>query len=213
MEQKEIVREEEAKKILKDLDEQYELNKLQELVSNNMVEFEHNEKKYRVRMLNLREKDELDQLRRKKFGQLIQDKDILLEKDLIKVYKERGLDIDEIAEKYQQIEKEEFAMQLKLGKALAEKVQEAVLKAYKDELIKMEERKRILLIQRISALEYSLENQLLNYVAQIITYLSLEKFENDKWERAYNTFESFQNSEDEKLINTAAKFSTLLQHV
>jgi hypothetical protein len=61
----------------------------EELIKDNKIIFTYKDKKYRVRLLNLSEKEELDTLRRKKFGQLLKDKDILLEKDLIAQYKER----------------------------------------------------------------------------------------------------------------------------
>jgi hypothetical protein len=67
--------------------------------------------------------------------------------------------------------------------------------------------------QKTLLLEFSLENQLLNYVAQIITYLSLDELKDGVWQRMFNSLEDFQTYTDEGLINTAGQFSMVLQYL
>ena len=202
-----------AEKIVKDMEKEAELSRIEELIRDNKISFDYDEKKYRVRMLNLKEKEELDMLRRRKFGQLIKDKDILLEKDLIIQYKERGINIDEIDDQIKKIDVEDFDLQLKLGESISKNENEIILKTYEEQIRELRTQKNILKTQKNLLLEFCLENTLLNYIAQVITYLSLEEQKDDKWQRMFNSLEAFQTYEDEQLIDKAATRSMLLQYL
>lgn len=202
-----------AAKIVKSMEHETELSKVEELIKENKITFKHEEKTYRVCLLNLAEKEELDMLRRKKFGQLIKDKDILLEKDLIITYKERGINIDEIDDKIKKLDAEDLDIQIKLGESIAKNESEAILKGYKDQIQNLRFQKQILKTQKTLLLEFCLENQLLNYVAQVITYLSLDELKDGIWQRTFHTLEDFQNYKDESLLNKAGKYSMLLQYL
>ena len=209
---REKIREEEAKRILNELQEKYEIDTVDEMVKNNEIEFKHNDKKYKTIMLTMSDKDELDLLRRKKFGQLIQDKDILLEKDLVRIYKERGVDIDDINKQIKGIETERFNFQMKLGEALTNKLGDSIIKEYNKNIEELTIKIRLLEITKNDLLQYSLENQLMNYVAEVITYLSLYVSENNEWKRVFNSFEDFKSSKDEELKIKSAKKSICLQY-
>jgi hypothetical protein len=202
-----------AQKIVDDMSKELELSKIEELIKDNKIIFNYKEQKYRVRLLNLKEKEELDFLRRKKFGQLIKDKDILLEKDLIIQYKERGINIDEIDDQIKKINAEELDLQIKLGESISKNEPETILKTYGEQIKELIINKQVLNAQKTLLLEFSLENQLLNYVAQIITYLSSDTFKNEIWERIFNNLDDFQNSHDEELINKLASYSMILQYI
>lgn len=202
-----------AKEIVKNMNKDLDLSKIEEMIKDNKIEFEHKDKVYRIRLLNLKEKEELDTLRRKKFGQLIQDKDILLEKDLIKVLKGREIDIEEMNDKIRKLEAEEEVNQVSLGDAIAKNMSESVFKPYKDKIIELRLEKQMLSTQKTLLLEYSLENQLLNYTASIVTYLSLDKLEDGEWKHMFNNLEEFQTYPDEELINKSASYSIMLQYL
>ena len=206
----ELLRAEEAQRILDKIKEDHDLSKFEELVKDNKIEFEFDGQKYQVRMLNVAEKDELDSLRRKKFGKLIQDKDILLEKDLIRVYKERGLDLEEINEQIRKLDTERYSITLKLGESIANKIGESVLKEYKDQIESLTNRIYLFSLQKSNLLTYSLENQLANYIVKALTYLSLEVFKDEKWVKAYKSIEDFEKNIDEKLIEKSIYYSMLI---
>ena len=210
---KEVLREEEAQKILNSMNESNDLSQLEENLKDNKMEFEYNGDIYRVRMLTQVEKDELHFLRVKKFSQLLQDKDILLEKDLIIVYKERGIDILEIDSKMKKLEVEKDSLKLKLGEAIANKEGEAILKTYKEQISELRDNIYLLTIQKSNLLTYSLENQLANYVAKILTYLSLYKKVRDDWGRVFKNLEEFEKCNDEILLQKAACRAMLLQYI
>ena len=206
-----------ATKIVKSMDDDINLKRVEEFIKDNKITFDYEGKQYRVKMLNLREKEELDILRRKKFSQLLQAKDdqnnyvYLLEKDLIKVLKDRGMKIDEIDDDLKKLDSEFSRIQLELGESLSKNEGEAILKTYEDNIQAIISQKQVLSTQRNLLLTYSLENCLENYVYQVITFLSLEKLEDELWIKAFDTLEDFQNYKDENLIIKAGQFSILLQ--
>lgn len=204
---------EDAKRIVDEMEKSTDLSKVEDMIKDNKISFSHEGKEYRVRLLNQREKEELDMLRRKKFGQLIQDKDILLEKDLIKVLKERGIDIDSSDEEIRKSEAEENTIQMKLGEAIAKNEPGGILEEYKKQIEDLRLKKAILNTQKTLLLEFSLENQLLNYVSKIITYLSSDISVDGVWKRLFDSFEEFENYSDDKLIEKLAQHSMILQYL
>jgi hypothetical protein len=202
-----------AEQIVKDMEKENTLSKIKELINDNKITFVYEDKEYRVRLLNLAEKEELDMLRRRKFGQLLKDKDILLEKDLIIQYKERGINIEEIDEEVKKLHAEEVDLYMKLGESISKNENETILKTYKDKIEELITKKQILETQKTLILALSLENTLLNYAAQVITYLSLEEKVENRWQRMFKTLEDFQKYPDEKLINKAGAYSILLQYI
>lgn len=210
---KEVIRDEEAKKILDEMSEKYELSELEEMVKNNEFVFKYEEKEYRVRLLDNSDKEELDNYRRKKFGKLIQDKDILMKKDLIKIYKERDIDIEAIEKSVEELNKDLFHYQMKLGEALSKKLGDQVLKEYNSKISDIVAQIRIKQIQINTLLDYSLESQLLNYLAEVITYLSFEVLVDGEWKRVFENFEEFRKSKEEVLVGKAAKLSMCLQYL
>ena len=202
-----------AERIVKEMEKETDLSRIEELVKDNKITFDYKDKKYRVRLLNLSEKEELDLLRRRKFGQLMQDKDVLLEEKLIAQYKEKGVDINEFDEQIKKLNAEELDLQMKLGEAISKNEVESILKNYEEQIRELRVKKQILSTQKTLRLELSLENALLNYIAQVITYLSLETKIDNKWQRMFNNLEAFQTYEDEQLINKAGSYSMLLQYL
>jgi hypothetical protein len=204
---------EEASKVLKEIESHGAMNITEELIKDNAISFVVKEVKYRSRLLNLREKEELDTLRRKKFGQLLQDKDLMLEGKLIEVYKERGIDIAEMDEKMRKLDAEMHEKKLSLGESLAKNESENIFKAYEEQIKILIESKQILYIQKSELLQYSIESQLLNYVAELITYLSTEIEESEgKYKRLWKTLEDFKSCEDKELTDKSGIMSTLLQY-
>jgi len=199
------------------MEKENELSRVGELIKDNRIIFDYKDKKYRVRLLNLKEKEELDMLRRKKFSQLVQEKDdkgnyvYLLEQDLIKILKERGLDIEEINDEIKKLDSRLIKIQLDLGESLSKNEGEVILKTYEEDIKEVILQKQVLFTQKNLLLTYSLENCLENYVYQVITFLSFEKLEEEIWIKAFDNLEDFQNCKDENLIIKAGQFSLLLQ--
>ena len=205
------LRQEEAKKIVDTMNEEYNIGKVYEMIKDNKIEFDFEGKQYRVRLLNVKEKDELDTQRRKKFGQLMQDRDIMMEKDLIVIYKERGIDIEELDKEINRINKQIEDVNYKLGDALVKAPGDTILKTYKEEIIKLLNDFYEIQVKKNHLLEYSLENQLINHVAKVLSYLSLDILVGTDWTRAYNSIDEYLKA-DEKLLNLVAVYSTAIHN-
>ena len=203
----------EAQKIIEEMQNKFDIQKIEHMIKDNKIEFVHKDKEYRVRLLNLREKEELSLLRRKEFGRLLKDKDILMEKDLIAQYKERGLDVTEIDVAVDKIQTEKRDICMRLGEAIAKNAAENILKSYQERVNDVDLRLQTAVAQKILLLEYSLENQLLDFVYKCLTYLSIEEKIEEKWQRAFKTFDAFLDYSDEELILKAGKYTSLLQNV
>jgi len=213
MESKELMKNEEAGKILKEMNEKFELEKVEELLKDNKVDFKHQDKEYQVRLLTMNDKEILDELRRKKFMQLLKDKDILFEKDLIKLYQEKGISIDGIINDLKKYEVERLTLQLRLGEALSKKAEEPILKGYEQDISILDQKINILMIQKSDLLTYSFENCLMNYVCKEITRLSLYIKENNDYIKAFKNQDEFNNCQDENLIGLSTKYSLILQYM
>jgi len=202
-----------ADDILQSLKETGEMNIIEELLKDNKTEFKHNGELYRVRLLNRFEKEEVEEMRCRKFTELLQDKNILLESDLKNQYKNRGIDIDEIDSKVKKLISERENYELKLGEALSKKFGESILKTYKEQIQEIKYKIGASLLQKSNLLSYSLEHRLLIFVTEAVTYFSLEiKKEND-WERVFLSFEDFKKSDDEELMKKAHAYSMKLHYL
>lgn len=200
----------EINNLMAQMQEAEDFSKAGDLIKDNKIEFIYEDKSYRIRLMNRKEKEELDSLRRRRFGQLIKDKDILLESDLKKQYKERGIDLDESMDRVRELYKEKSTYEFKLGESIANKEEETILKSYKENIIAINYQISSIISQHTSLLSYSLENQLAAYVTKVAVYLSLEIQESEKWIRKFNTLELFENFEDEKLLEKATYYCLLL---
>lgn len=210
MEDKKIINEIDAVKILEELKQNNNLTFLEELLKDNQIEFIIEDCTYRVRLLNLHEKEILNNMKIKKFMQLLQDKDILLEKDLIIIYKQRGVDIEDLDEKLRKLEAEKKLIALKLGESIANKRDEKVLEVHRNQIRDLSDKINMIIIQKNDLLSYSLENQLSNYYVKCLTYLSLEKKIEDKWVKLASSLEEFEKTINEIIIEKAIYYSMLL---
>jgi hypothetical protein len=203
----------EAERITKELQDSTELNMIESMIKDNKIEFVYNDKKYQVRLLTTAEKCELDNLRTKKFSQLLRDKDVLFERELIKLYKERGIDIELLDDTLRQLDAEESNIMIKLGESLHNQDGDAILKGYAEQIEKIKFKRQMINNQKTSLLEFSLENKLLQYLAEIITYLSLDIYEHDTWKRLFSSYEDFKTCTEDGLIVKAGMFSMFLQYI
>ena len=204
---------EEAKSIVSKINEDANLRKVVDMLKDNKIEFTHNEHFYRVRLLTVGEKEELDLLRKNKFGELLNNKNILFAKEIIKKYKEeRGIDIEkDIDEEIEKFNAQEFDLQVQLGEAINKKENEAVLKAYEEKIYSIREKRQILGTQKLLLIENCFENILEDFVYRSLVYLSLETKIEDTWEKVYKKLEDLQNETDAELVMRAGEYAAILQ--
>lgn len=206
------IRNEEAKEILNNLNEVQDLDKLANMIKDNKIEFTIDGKEYRIKLLSQKDKDELDILKRKQFGKLIQDKDILFEKELIKKYQEKGINIEEINEEILKINAEIKSKRLKLGEALEIQSGDSVLNTYKSEIQELLSRIYLLTIRKTDLLSFSFEQALESYIIKVMSFLALEIKKDGRYVRAFTTVDEYLNS-NEELIKNSIAYTMALQYV
>lgn len=214
-----INREEQAKKIVEEMNKDINLAMIEEMIKDNNIKFTFDGKEYRVRLLNNMEKEELNILRVKKFNSMLQEKDdkgnyvYLTEKNLIDILKIRGdIDIDKLNEDIKKLDTEEKNLQLNLGEALSKDEPISILENYRNQINEIEIKKSIINTQKTLLLKFSLESQLLDYIARLITYLSSDIFVDGEWNRLFNNLDDFENFKNDKLKERLAIYSMLLQY-
>jgi len=214
---KEIMSDEKASDLLGKLTNDLDLSIIEEFIKDNKTEFKHNGKEYRCRLINLSEKEELNELRKKKYSSLMQQKDkegnfvnLTIEK-WKEVYKAQGINIDELEKKLKSLQQEKIMLDLKLGQDIANNSPISLQKETKDKIEQIKLQIQILNIKKSDLMEYSIENQLIIFVSEVIAYLSLEVKNGSEWAKAFNSFEDFKKCIDEELIKKIAIRSLLLQ--
>lgn len=221
MDEKLNVREEEAKKIVEEFENKKDMNFIESLVKNNCYEFSRNNKLYRIKLLLNKEKEQLNQMRLAKFNEMVQKKDgngnfaYIMEKELIKLLEQRGINIKELDDKIKNLEAKENDLMLQMGESIEKKADINIIDGYKNDILDVQKEIMIVKTQKNILLESSLENQLLGYVAQLACTLSTETFNEEKneWEKVYKSVNEFDLEKDEEFIDFITRATMLIQFI
>jgi len=185
-----------AKDALKAMQELEDSVRLEDIVKDNKIEFKSGDKTFRVRKPNLEEQQEIDDVRRKKYLELVRDDSYLFKKQWIETYKKKGVDIGKIETDMKRIEDEIRRLLLRLAKTTDKKG----VGELKDQIVKSRDELYVLSIEKTDLLSYSIEDQTYIHAKSYTAYLILERKEKDKWTKHFEDFDKFQKSEDLDLI-------------
>jgi len=200
---------------LKRLEDLGDKASVENLLENNEMEFDVRDKKYRIKKLSFKQKQELAQKRIKKYNTLLQEKDDKgsfihkTESELIELYKERGIDIDGMVKKFGVLEIKKQDYYLKLGELIKNKVPEQELEPFRKEIEKIKAEQRELSVKKTTLLDGTLEIQLLVFIYSYIAFLVTEIKVGDKWEKAFKTYKDFENTENQ-LIDEIIYYVSLM---
>ncbi len=186
-----------AKEALKTMQELEDSVRLEDIVKDNKIEFKSGDKTFRVRRPNLEEQQEIDNVRRKKYLELVRDDSYLFKKQWIETYKKKGIDIGKMEIDIKRIEDETRRLLLRLAKTTDKKG----IGELKDQILKSRDEQYVLSIEKTDLLSYSIEDQTHIHAKSYTAYLILERKEKDKWVRHFKDFEEFQKTEDSDLVS------------
>ena len=186
-----------------------DLTKIEELLSHNNLEFEFEGTQYRVRKLTYKEKQLAYEKQVEKVTELLTNSKYDMEEVLKEKYKKKGVDIGAMDKQVMTLETKKHQYQLKLGELLAKQAKNSDLETFRDEISKINEEQVGISIRKTNLLQYSVEQQALIYVYAYLTFLITEKYVNEVWVKAFNTYDDFLDSPEE-LINKASAYSTLI---
>lgn len=211
---------EEIKEVKNDIKGLENIEAIRSLLADNKMEFEYKEETYRVRKPNFIEKQEVFKLRCQRTVELLQETNAdgtfvnLGGQDLKELYKKRGINIDKMDKSIKQFQIKENQLLEKLGKNVKDLAPDNQLKSYQEEIEIVRDAAQIILTEKASLLEFSIENQLLLFIYNRFTSIVTEKKvseegKEDKWIKAWNNFEEFSNGEEE-LINLSSTYLSLI---
>lgn len=186
-----------------------DLTRIEELLSHNNMEFEFEGVRYRVRKLTYKEKQAAYEKQVEKVTELLTNSKYDMEEVLKEKYKKKGIDIDIMDKKIMTLENKKHQYQLKLGELLTKQAKDSDLEVFRDEISKINEEQVGISIRKTNLLQYSVEQQALIYVYSYLTFLITERYENETWIKAFNTYDDFIDSPEE-LINKASAHGTLI---
>jgi len=195
-----------AKEALKAMQELEDSVRLENIVKDNKIEFKSGDKSYRVRKPTLEEQQEIDDVRRKKYLELVRDDSYLFKKQWIETYKKKGIDIGKMETDMKRIEDETRRSLLRLAKTTDKKG----IGELKDQILKSRDEQYALSIEKTDLLSYSIEDQTHIHAKSYTAYLILEVKKEDKWVKHFKDFEEFQKSEDQDLVGKLFYFYDVL---
>lgn len=193
----------------KDIAETLNLGITENAIVDNKLEFKVGEVQYRVHKPTVGERTEASKYQSKKFVELLKDKSVLMEADIIKQYKDKGIDIEEFDKTAKNLEKEKQDIQEKLGKALADKAPEVDLEVYKKQIASLLFNIQDVLTRKNALLQYSLETQLFNETFSYFVMLVTEVKKGEEWVRLWNSLEEMNNA-DSQFFNQVVFYSTFV---
>ena len=198
-----------VQEIKKEMQKALDMDLMEKVLQNNAFEFEHEEIKYRVKKPTFEQKQDTNTRRIKKHMELLKHPDFVLEEELRRIYKIKGVDINKIDEQMLALEKKKESYYLKLGQAIKEKKAKNEWEIYKKEIQDIQGQQQELSIRKTSYLELSIEHQVTIFVYSYLTYLISEKLDGDKWISVWNSYEDFIR-EDSNKINKITFYASLI---
>lgn len=198
-----------VKKIKDEVKDIVNIDEVEKLIQNNEIEFTLNDILYKVVKPTFQQKKDVNQERIKKYTEMLQVPTNLLEADLIKLYKKRGIDVAEMDKADEAIEKKRNSLMEKLGKMIAEDKIKSEIDKLKEEVKSLIAQQQETAMRRAILLDSSIETQVNVHVYTYIAYLITEKKQDDKWIKAWKSFDEFM-LETEDTVNQTVWYSTLI---
>ena len=196
-----------ASEFVKSIQNLESIDEVENMVTDNKIEFNIKKVKYRVRLLTFEENQELEKHRRKKYLEFINDDSMLFRKQWIKKYEAKGIDIDGMEDKIRMNLRKEKEIMLKLAQTSDEKRVEEL----KAQIIELRKASAYINIEKTDLLNFSIEDQLMVAVNSYYTYLVLEKISDEnKYVKVYKDFDKFSKSKNSELVNKAFHYTDIL---
>lgn len=188
------------------MEEISQLSVLESLIQNNIVEFKIEDINYRIRKPSLRENNDLNYQRMLKYQTMLKDSNYMMEDQLKKTYKEKGIDLDNMDIRLIELQRKEADLLTKVAKMKID----SEIEKMRAEVLSIRRNKSEILQRKAELLQFSIETQLTNYMNEYLLSLVLERKEKDKWIKQFNTHEDLLDCPDEELIIQSTYFLSIL---
>lgn len=182
---------------------------VEQLINDNQIVFEMNDKKYRVRKPTFDERQKIFKERSKVFTEFLADESYPMEADLRQLYKKRGIDISKMDDRMKTIENKKQDLYLRLGKLLKDKAPDPDCKLIRDEIKELVDEQTTISVEKTNMLQYSLETNVLVHIYSYLAYIVSEYQDGEDWKRIFATVDEFKAGSGQ-LINKLIMLSSLM---
>lgn len=201
---------EDKEKLIQDvaikLRELNDLDMLEQFIKDNKNEFVYNEKHYRIRKPIPLEKELANKERMKKYMDYLKDPVYMFKKQLLELYRIKGIDIDGIDAEVKNLYLNEQGLLKKL--ALTEDPVD--IEFLEKEIAESRASQQDLMLYKDELLKYCIEQQLDDFLKFYLVYLVLEIKNDEKWSRVYKSFEEYMLSSEEILQAKASQIFAVM---
>ena len=201
-----------------------QLNEKEQLtadIKNNKKEFEVKGIKYRVHKPTNAEGLQVRKARTKKYIELLKDDTYMLREQLIDLYKGKGVDIKQLEEDIKEINLQIEDIQEKVAPIPTESKE--LISNYEQQVKDLIQKQSEISIRLSELLEYSVENEILEFSNLYLIYSVLEKEIDDVtvevkeednypkiWTKCFDSYDDFLNSDEEALLLEATYSLSML---
>lgn len=195
--------------VLKEINTLLNLNDIADLINSNEKIFEFEGVTYRVRKPNFNQKQEIYNKKMERYIEMLKNDKYLLAKDLVELYKKRGIDLNELDINLKNKIKKRDDFMVKLGGEIKNNANDESLKVLKTEIEELNLAIQVLSIEKTSYLEISIENQLNSYIYSYCIYLVTEKKDGENWVKVWDSYDKFMNDKQE-LLSKLIYYGTMM---
>ena len=184
---------------------------VEQLIQDNIIEWEENNIKYKVKIPGRREKVEIKEAKNKKFNELIKDPKNVTEKEIIKILLNREIPIN-IEKKRKAIINLEYQIN-NLKSEYTEAFIESNKQVIKSQITELEIEQSTIQEEINELLSTSIEKQILDFINEYLLYVCFQVKKDGKWQRYFKSYDDFldsENKEDESLIYKASWYLAVL---
>jgi hypothetical protein len=207
----EDIKKEEAEKISEVIQQAQELEKLEEMIKNNIIEFTCDDIKYRVRKPNYAERQEIRNVKISKHNELRNNPAWKYEVQLVTELEAKGISIASLVNKMLEKKCQIEELQIKLAEFGDQKEEDnKIISDLKGQIYNLLVEQRSIALEKAEYLSESIEAELLSLVNSYTCYIGLDKEDNGKWVRAFPDYDTFMNSDKDVLMYRAGYYMSLL---
>jgi len=195
------------------------LEKLHEYLKNSYIVLECNSD-MRITGLSFSQKEDMTEYLSGVKTRLISNPDVRTEKELITSWKEKGVDIEKMTEKFKTLERKYWKKMKELGKLISKDGRKDLIEELEVEILIIRDKQKVLSFKKTDALLTSFETQFISKMYRYASYLSLQKkiVESDlegneksiRWIKAFTNYEEFLSDVKEEEANEALTLIALV---
>lgn len=175
-------------------------------IKDNKIVFILDGKKYRIRTPNQEDLLLMDNAKETKLMEYIKNKTYMSEDYWKAVWKEKGLDLDELEAKITDVKDGMYDLLFKLATLSQQKDIDVIKGKINEKKSKLNE----YIIKKTDKLQYSIEQKMRDFGVNYTAYFMLEEEIDAKWKRPFDSFDDFMKSDNSKLVYSALEYTMKL---